>query len=187
MATSKKLFKGKKKWFTILASPEFKEQILGETSAYEAEQVAGRTVQVNLGYLVSEGRRQNALVTFKIKGVQGSNAVTQFVRYELAPMLVKRLVKAGRDKAEDSFTAQTKDGIMVKIKPFFVARTFVHNSVLTAIRMKTRQLLTEELKKMSYSEAIIGIASGDMQKALKAELKKISPMAVAEIRVFEMA
>ncbi|MDD4878814.1 MAG: hypothetical protein PHO02_07360 [Candidatus Nanoarchaeia archaeon] len=187
MATSKKLLKGKKKWFTVLASPEFREQIIGETSAYEPQQVAGRTVKVNLGYLANEMRRQSAMVTFKIKGVQDSNAVTSFKRYELAPMLVKRLVKKERDKAEDSFTAQTKDNVMVKIKPFYVSRGFAHNSVFTALRMKARQYLSEELKKTNLSEAIIAVCSGEMQKAVKAELRKVSPLAVAEIRVFEVA
>ena len=187
MVTSKKLLKGKKKWFTILSSPEFKEQIIGETSAYEGEQLIGRTISMNLGYLASESRRQNALVKFRIKTVQGLNASTVFVRYELAPMLVKRLVKKERDKAEDSFLAETKDNVKVRVKTFFVTRGFVHNSLLSAIRMRARQFIGEEMKKMSFAEAVLAVATTDLQKAMKSDLKKISPLAVGEIRVFEVA
>lgn len=186
MGASKKAMKGKKKWFSILASPEFSEQIMGETSAYEAEQVIGRTVSLNLGMLAPELRRQNAIVTFKIKGMQGQNAATMLVRYEISPMLIKRFVKRERDKAEDSFVAETKDGMKVKLKPFFVSRGFAHNSVFTAIRMKTRQLLSDEANKKTYSEFVIALVSGDLQKMLKAEIKKILPLAVTEIRVMEL-
>ncbi len=186
MVASKKLLKGKKKWFTILASPEFNEQAIGETSAYEPEQLAGRTVVVNAGRLAAELRRQNSFFTFKIKGVQGQNAVTQVVKYEIAPMLIKRLVKRERDKADDSFVANTKDNMKVKVKPFFVARGFVHNSLFTAVRMKARQVIGEEAGKRSYSEFIVMVASNELQKLLKAELKKISPLAVVEIRVMEL-
>ncbi|HII15952.1 MAG TPA: hypothetical protein HA362_06590 [Nanoarchaeota archaeon] len=186
MATSKKLIKGKKKWFVILSPPEFKEQIIGETSAYEPEQVIGRTVSMNLGYLVPEARRQNAIATFKVKSVQGLNASTQLVRYEVAPMLIKRLVKKERDKADDSFVAETKDGVKFKLKPFLVTRGFAHNSLLTALRMKARQILSDDLKKKTYSEAVVTLASGELQKLMKTELKKILPLAVAEIRVVEL-
>lgn len=185
MAT-KKAMKGKKKWFTILASPEFREQVIGETSAYEPEQIAGRRVVVNAGRLASELRRQNAFITFRIKGVQGQNAFTQVVRYELSPMLVKRLVKTERDKADDSFAVTTKDNMKVKVKPFLVARGFAHNSLLTAIRLKARQVIADEARKMSYSELVVMVAGSELQRLLKAELKKLAPLAVAEIRVMEL-
>ncbi|MBU2638602.1 MAG: hypothetical protein KJ955_06525 [Nanoarchaeota archaeon] len=183
---NKKTMKGKKKWFTILASPEFSEQVIGETSAYEIEQLIGRTVVVNAGRLAAELRRQNAVFTFRVKGVQGQNASTEVVKYEIAPMLVKRLVKRERDKADDSFVVTTKDNIKVRVKPFFVTRGFAHNSLLTAIRLKARQIIADEAGKRSYSEFIVAVASSDLQKFLKAELKKLSPLAVAEIRVMQL-
>lgn len=183
---SKKAMKGKKKWFTILASPEFSEQVIGETSAYEPEQLAGRTVVVNAGRLAAELRRQNAFFTFRVKGVQGQNAMTQVIKYEMAPMLIKRLVKRERDKADDSFVVTTKDNMKAKVKPFFVTRGFAHNSLLTAIRLKARQIIAEEAGKRAYSEFVVMVAANELQKLLKAELKKISPLAVVEIRVMEL-
>ena len=40
---------------------------------------------------------------------------------------------------------------------------------------------------MSFAEAVLAVATTDLQKAMKSDLKKISPLAVGEIRVFEVA
>ncbi|MBU2589390.1 MAG: hypothetical protein KKA65_00010 [Nanoarchaeota archaeon] len=180
-----KLRKQKKKWFNVLASPEFKEQAIGETMAFEPESLIGRTVKVNLSSISREIRRQGKSITFKIKEVKESNAYTEIVRYEIPPMHVKRLVRKERDKVDDSFLVETKDNVKVRLKPLLLTRDHTQNSVKTALRKAVNELLKKEAKEKTYSELIFALVSMSLQKTMKTSLKIVYPLSLAEIRVMQ--
>lgn len=177
--------KQKKKWFYVLASKEFKQQQIGETMAFEPENLVGRKVRVNLSNLAREMKRQNKVITFRITEVKEANALTEFYKYEIAPMQIKRLVRKERDKVDDSFIVETKDGTKVKIKPLLLTREHTQNSVKTALRQEVRKLLEKEAKSRIYPEFVLNLLSGSLQRAIKSGLKKVYPLALAEIRVMQ--
>ncbi len=180
-----KLKKQKKKWFNLLASPEFKEQPIGETMAFEAENAIGRTVCVNLSNLSREVRRQNKSITFRVTEVKENNAHTEIFRYEIPQMHIKRLVRKERDKVEDAFRIKTKEGIELMIKPLLLTRNHTQNSVKTALKKATREFLKKEAKGKSYSELVLSLLNNGLQKSLKSSLKTIYPLSLAEIRVIQ--
>lgn len=180
-----KLRKQKKKWFNVLASPEFKEQLIGETMAFEPENLSGRTVKVNLSLLVREIRRQGKSVTFRVKEVKDANAHTELIKYEIPSMHVKRLVRKERDKIEDSFVIETKDGMKLRVKPLLLTRSHTQNSVKTALRKAAKELLQKDAKEKTYSEFVFSLLSMSLQKSLKSDLKKVYPLSMAEIRVMQ--
>lgn len=174
----------KKKWFTIVAPQEFQNAIVGETPAYEAEQVLGRVVVANLYTLTKDMRRQSISIALKVLDIKGTDAHTEVTRYEMNPVHIKRLVRKGRSKIDDSFVAETKDKIKVRIKPLYLTKNIAQKGVITSIRMKSRELLGQELAKQSYSEFVGAVIMGNIMKTIKGDLKKIYPLSIAEIRMF---
>jgi len=180
-----KLRKQKKKWFNVLASPEFKEQIIGETMAFESENLIGRSVRVNLSLVSREVRRQGKFVTFRIKEVKDATAHTELIKYEIPSMHVKRLVRKERDKVDDSFLVETKDGIKLRVKPLILTRDHTQNSVKTSLRKAVNDLLKKEAKEKTYSEFVLALLSMSLQKTIKSSLKTVYPLSLAEIRVMQ--
>ena len=106
-------------------------------------------------------------------------------RVELANSFIRRVVRKGTDYCEDSFETETKDAI-VRIKPFLIARRRVSRTVLNALRQGAKKHLENYLKTRSSQEIFSEIISNKLQKQLALQLKKIYPLALCEIRVFEL-
>lgn len=183
MAEQVKRLRKKKKWFAILASKEFKEQRIGETMAFEPKQIVGRKVKINLGALIGDFKKQNKAVTFVVKEVQGQDAFTELVQFEIPVMHIKRFVRKEKDRVDDSFKVQTKDGANVQIKILLLTRAHTQRSVQTALRHSIRDFLSKDAKEKDYAELVYAVVSGNLQKAIKSQAKKVYPLTVAEIRM----
>lgn len=176
----------RKKWFEILAPRIFYEQPVGETIAAEPEMVVGRTSRLNLMILTKDIKKQNIDVTFKVKEVKGLKAYTEFFTYEMIPSSIKRLVRKGRERVDDSFLAVTKDGRTVRVKPLIICRNLVARSVTTDIKNATRKMTADILQQIDYDTFIKDIITGKFQRAIKMQMNKIYPIKTADIRVAQL-
>ena len=180
--TTRSSRKQKKSWFNIIVPKEFGNRIIGETSAFEPQQIIGRKVRVSLMNLLNDPKKQNIQITFKIKDVRESNAITEMNSYHLVLSFIKRLVRKGRNKIEDSFITETKDKVKIKIKPLMITRSKTQRSKLAAIKKLAKELIIERAKNQDLSIVMQEIISTKMQKELKGKLKKIYPIAVCEFK-----
>ena len=178
----KQLKKKKKIWYTILASKEFNNFIIGETTSSSPNSLVGRKIRVPLSELIKNPKKQNLNITFSITQVK-ENADTEIVNYELSSSFIKRIVKPGKDKIDDSFIFKTKDDITIKVKPLLITKSKTKKSILTLLRKKTRDVLKENFEKQTFSAIISSLISYKLQKTLKDQLKKIYPLRTCEIRV----
>ncbi len=185
MATKSHKPKGKKKWFAIQAPKMFREIILGETTAYEPESIIGRTLTVNLFRLTNDLKKQNKAVTFRIKSVNGSTAVTEISGFKILPMHIKRYVRKDKDRIDDSFKIITKDKTNIMIKPLLITRAHTQKSVQTALRLSLREFFANKGKSKTFEELIKGIISGSLQSEAKSFLKKVYPVNVTEIKIIQ--
>lgn len=181
------LIKKKKKWYTVVAPKEMNNVSIGETMAPDADALKGRVVEANMMTLTNDPKKQNIAAKFKVRDVKESIAETELISYYIVPAHVKRLTKRAREKAEDSFKCETKDGKTVVIKPLMLLRSKVQHGVLSALRNKAREELTKEAKARSFMELVSSVLDGDLQKGLKQTLRKVYPITAAEIRVVELA
>ncbi|MFH1332324.1 MAG: hypothetical protein ABIH63_03495 [archaeon] len=177
--------KKKKVWFNIISPKEFGEFTIAETLASEPNLLVGRYVKASLMDLTNDPKKQNVQITFKITSVKENAADTELVRYELMPSYIRRLMRKERDKVEDSFVVQSKDNVKVRIKPIIITKGKTQNSVLTAIRKKTQEVISEVLKEQNYYDFVSEAISTKTQKSLREQLKKIYPIAVLEFKVVE--
>jgi len=177
--------KGKKIWYEILSSKEFNEVPIGETSSYDSKNIVGRVVRANLGLLARDPRSQNIQIGFEVRDVTENKAHTQIKTYSLVNSYIKRVIKAGKSKADDSFIGESKDKVRLKIKPVILTRYKVQNKVLTEIRKMIRVEVLEYLKREDVNKFISDLIYKKIQKELKGKLSKIYPISVFEFRIVQ--
>lgn len=182
MAVKKSTRKQKKIWFNIVTPKELGNFTIGETTALDSQQLVGRNVRVNLMSMTNDPKKQNIQITFNIKSIRDKNAVTELTRYELQPGYVKRMVRKGRGKIEDSFITETKDKVKIRIKPILITRTKTQRSKQTLVRNIAREFIKEKLKTQNFSDLINDAISTKMQRELREKLTKIYPLALCEFK-----
>ena len=183
---AEKTKKGKKQWVEIVGSSDFKNQYLGESYVSDINQLLGKTVIVNVSRLLEDMKKQQATVTFKVNEIKGDQALAAPVTYEMLSAHTRRLVRTNKDKIEDSFVIESKDKIKLRIKPITLTRNKTKNSVLTKIRMKTREYFINFAAKSDFKTILVEVMRGDVQKSLRNDMKKIYPLSIFEIRKIEV-
>lgn len=175
--------KKKKIWVSIFAPQQFNNLEIGETLCEEPKQLIGRKINVNLMTLTNDPKKQNVRLNFKVKEVKGEKVEAEVVGYELNSSHVKRVVRRGSEKIDDSFLVETKDNIKYRIKPLLLTRYETKRSILSAIRAKMREIAVENFKKNDSVTMLNLIVSNTFQREAKDAIKKIYPIAICEIRM----
>lgn len=103
----------------------------------------------------------------------------------LAGSYVRRMLRKGSDYVEDSFNAETRD-FKVLIKTFMITRNKVSRAIRNELRKSSKEYLTGYLKNRSAKEIFTEITTNKIQKDISLRLKKIYPLAVCEVRWFEI-
>ncbi len=176
----------KKKWYKILASTTFNQVEIGELPLFEPEDALGRAVKVNLMILTHDPKKQDREVAFLINGRKDSFFTTTFKSFEITPASVKRLVKRGKSKIDDSFSCTTKDKKELTIKPVIVARSKINQSTRNDLRKECRSLIKENLAKLDYEQFLSLLITDKFQRDLLDVLKKIMPLSACKIRMMNL-
>ena len=175
----------KKKWDKIQASKEFRNVLLGESLVSDPNVLVGKNLEISLVFLTHDPKKQNFKVKFKIKEIKDEEACTDLMGYYILPAYIKRAVRPGKSKVEDSFKSKTKDNLEVVAKPFLITRNLVSNSIKTSLRKKCREYLSKYFSERDYGEVIINLLNDNLQRDLRKVLDKIYPITMCHIRVFE--
>lgn len=175
----------KKVWVDIYAPVEiFNENKIGETPVYKdnVENVIGRTVDLNLAFVLNNFKYQNYKVIFQINKISGLKAYTEVKEIMLYSSYIRRITRKGTSKIEDSFIVKTSDGYEVRIKPLVITRFKAHRSQKTEIRKTYRKYLEEKASSLKYYELIEKVINYDLQNEIRPTLNKIFPVSNVEIR-----
>lgn len=174
-----------KQWYTIRAPGVFNEAEIGETLADEPEKLEGRIAEATLQDVTGDFSKQHVKCNFKIRGVRGTDAVTTFDGHDLTSDYVRRLIRRGHSKIDDTVDTTTADGFTVRLKPMVVTERRVQASQGTAIR-KIAQDVIEKRSKQSYSGMVKELVQGDIAKEIYDECRLIMPLKRVEIRKSEL-
>jgi len=173
----------KKKWFEIIApSRIFNEIIIGETPAYEEDQVIGRTVDINLAFVTGNFKYQNMKVIFQIYKVVGLKAYADIKEVALYDAYVRRIVRLGTSRIDDSFVVKTKDGIEIRLKPLVITRFKAHRKQKSDIRKKLKEFLVKKAEELEFYDFIEKVINYEIQNEIKPVLNKIFPVGHVEVR-----
>lgn len=176
--------KKKKKWCQVLAPSVMNNIILGETLIYAPTQMLSRTLQSNLMNLTGDMKKQHINIKFKVIEVKGDTAITEPIVFEIVPTSVKRLVRRGRDRIDDSMLCITKDNRAVRIKPMLLTKTNSVTSKLKLLRKNMKAFLKPYVRRRDYMDLFVELIDHKLQNELRSYLKKIYPLKSCEIRYF---
>lgn len=174
-----KVKKGPKKGFFEVVSglTATKMQIY----AGEIEELDGRTVKLDLSRNL---RGKSVDLKLKISVVDGK-AEAKPVEMKIVSSHIRKVMRRGIDYVEDSFIVNCRDKKAV-IKPFLITRKKVSRAVRKALREMAKKYLQGYVKARTADELFSELLSGKIQKQMSLKLKKIYPLALCEIRIFEI-
>ncbi|MBN1543906.1 hypothetical protein JW898_00410 [Candidatus Woesearchaeota archaeon] len=173
----------KKRYFSILAPKIFQERELGNAMAYESASLKGRAIETNLMVLTGNVKKQDINITFKVEAVKGDTAFTFIDKYEVSPAAIKRKVRRGRDRLDESFQCVTRDNRIVRIKPLVITAVKTSRSVKSALRKETIQFMINCIRRVDYDTLILDILNEKLQRETANRLRKIFPIRFVDIRV----
>ncbi|MEK6886259.1 MAG: hypothetical protein AABW88_00320 [Nanoarchaeota archaeon] len=174
-----------KKWYKILSPQLLGAQQIGETIAVEDSQLIGRTINISLGAVINDMKKQSTNAIFEITKVNAGVAETQIKKLEIVPSSIRRMVRKGKERIDLSLVCATKDNVIIRIKPFVATRGKVGGSVLTKMTNLLDAVLRVEASKTNYENLIADIIHGKLQKTAKQRLNKLYPVKTSEIRSVE--
>ncbi|MFT4312118.1 MAG: hypothetical protein ACMXYF_02715 [Candidatus Woesearchaeota archaeon] len=176
----------KKKWYELIAPELFARQSIGFSLLADPKSLLGKSVKVNLMNLTKNIKKQHINVTFKVTDIIENKGQTTPVLYEIVPSSIKRLVRSGRDRIDDSFLVKTQDEQYVRIKPLLITRSHEPAALISEARRIAVTTLRESAKEITYEQLFKQIVEGTMQKQLKDAVQKKVFLRTAEIRVVSL-
>ncbi|MBW3013520.1 hypothetical protein KY325_04675 [Candidatus Woesearchaeota archaeon] len=172
----------RKKWYRIAAPRTFNNKIVGEAFAETPQSMLGRVVEVNLMQMTGNIKKQNLVLRMKVNDVKNEIAQTEVLEFYMQPASIKRLVRKGTTKIDESFCCHTNDKKLIRIKPLLLTRSKISSSISRDLRAKTRAWLTNAVSVLSYEQLINDLCSFRLQRDMKTVLDKIYPLKGCQVR-----
>ncbi len=148
---------------------------------HEASEFDGRVVKLDLTRIL---KGKSFELKLRINYVNNELEGTP-IRLELMKSYILRAMRRGIDYVEDSFDGECKDA-KIRIKPFLIARNKVSRAVRKALRETAKKNILSYVKSRTAKEIFTEIMTNKLQKELSLKLRKIYPLALCEIRIFEI-
>ena len=187
MATSAKVLQQvKKKWVQIYAPKSLHDSFLGETYIGDFNDAIGKEITVSLMTLTGEPQKQSIMLSFKMIGSRNNTIVTDVIGYKMVPSAVRKTMRRGKEKIEDSFKLVTQDNIKVLVKPLFVTKGRTNSSVLANLRRTARVQIAKVIVANKFESLIYDLVTQKFQRALSDILRKIYPLSTCEIKYFSI-
>lgn len=187
MDAEEKVKKKRKKMYSILAPSFLGQKLVGETLIEEPSFLKGKSVTINMLNLTGDIKKQQIELKFFVDDVKENKGHTKIVQYNISNSFVKRIIRRGRNRIDNSFVIKDSQGTFIRIKPLILTAGKASKPVRTALLKKARQELIETVKKTAFENIIREIIDYKLQKAIKEKLLKIFPVKQVEIRHISLA
>ncbi|MBI2140804.1 hypothetical protein HYU16_00100 [Candidatus Woesearchaeota archaeon] len=187
MAEAKQALKiVKKKWLPIRASKFFNNEFLGECYIPGPEQLLGRTISANLANLTGDIRQQSVTLKFLVTSLEGDAGIADVVSCEMAPSAIRRIVRRGSDRLDESFICEIENGQKVRIKPMIITKAATNSAVHRLLRNALVSSIAKYVRKHTFESLINEVITSKLQTTVKSELKKVYPLKAVEVRALEI-
>ncbi|RLF35073.1 MAG: hypothetical protein DRM99_05350, partial [Thermoplasmata archaeon] len=145
----------------------------------DPKELIGRVIKINLSNLA---RGKLGEVTCKIKEIKEEKILAEPSKIKLYPSYIKRFIRRGITKIDESFLIETSEKNKVRVKPTIITRKKVKGGVETALRKELKLFLTKLFAAQKTDEIFLDTIKGEIQKKLSKKLKRIYPLSFCEIR-----
>ena len=175
-----------KQWYRILAPEMFKEAEIGETPAREPEMLIGRVSEASLQDMTGDFTKAHIKLYFKINGIKGTDAMTEFIGHDMTSDYIRRLTRRRNSKIENVVDVRTKDGYTVRVKTVIISVGRISSSYQHALRERVSEVVSSRAERMSMAELVRAMVTGALSKDIAKECKRIKPVKRVEIRKSEI-
>lgn len=170
-----------KSWYKILAPSLFDRKPIADTLAGDPDKLIGRVTKVSLQDLTGDFRKSHIKLFFKIKEVKGTDAFTRFGGHVLTTDYIRRSVRRRKSRIDGVYDVSTKDGALIRVKPFATTDKRIQNSQKQAVRKSMKKTVVSEGKKKIFTVLIKEIIDGKLGKIIYQNCKSAYPVRRVEI------
>ena len=172
-----------KRWFTIRAPRNpWSFNIIGETIAEDEEQLIGRPYEIMQNELDGDFSKMHVKVQFRISGVVGADALTEYIGHELLKDHIRRQVRRDRGKIDDTVDVVTDDGFYIRVKPLMISRHSIKGSQKRQMRTLARDIILKGGATSTWVEMQKASLDGTLETQIKEAASKIQPVREVMIR-----
>ena len=104
----------------------------------------------------------------------------------MAPSAIRRIVRKGSDRLDESFICEAENGQKVRIKPMIITKAATNSAVHRLLRKALVSSLVKYVRKHTFESLINEVITSKLQTTVKSELKKVYPLKAVEVRVLEI-
>jgi small subunit ribosomal protein S3Ae len=170
-----------KNWYNIQAPPAFDNVTVADTLSDSPDNLINRVTGVSLQDLTNDFRKSHIVLYFKIHKIEENNAHTQLVGHTLTSDYLRRMIRRRRSKIEGVYDVTTRDGAIVRVKPFATTDKRIQNSQKRVVRESMKKTIYEQAKTSTMYEFIKNILDGKMGSEIYKNCKKLYPVKRIEI------
>ncbi|KYK32561.1 MAG: ribosomal protein S3AE [Thermoplasmatales archaeon SG8-52-3] len=175
-----------KNWYNIIAPPAFDSVTIADTMTDNPDNLINRVTGVSLQDLTNDFRKSHITLFFKINKVEEDKAHTQFTGHTLTSDYLRRMIRRRRSKIEGVFNVDTRDGALIKVKPFATTDKRIQNSQRKVVREAMKKTIADQAKDSTLSEFMKNILDGRMGSEIYKNCKKLYPVKRIEIHKTEV-
>ena len=170
-----------KSWYNVLAPASFDHVTIAETLADDPGKLIGRVTEVSLQDLTNDFRKSHIKLYFRIKSVEDNKAHTEYIGHTLTSDYLRRMIRRKRSKIDAVYDIKTRDGAIVRIKPFATTDRRIQNSQKRVIRETMKKTIIKQAKASTLSEFIKYILDGKIGVDIYKNCKTLYPIKRVEI------
>ena len=163
-------------WYNILAPPSFDNVTIADTLADKPANLINRVTEVSLQDLTNDFRKSHIKLFFKIVEIEETNAHTQFIGHTLTSDYLRRMIRRKRSKIDGVYDVTTRDGAIVRVKPFATTDKRIQNSQRRIVRETMKETIYNLAKTSTLSEFIKSVIDGKVGSDIYKNCKKLYPV-----------
>jgi small subunit ribosomal protein S3Ae len=170
-----------KNWYNVLAPPAFDNVTIAETLSDDPNKLIDRVSEVSLQDITNDFRKSHIKLFFKVNEYEDNNAKTQYIGHTLTSDYLRRMIRRKRSKIDAIYDVNTRDGAIIRIKPFATTDRRIQNSQKKIIRETMKNTISKQAKASTLSEFIKFIIDGKTGSDIYKSCKKLYPVKRVEI------
>ena len=175
-----------KNWYNIIAPPAFDGVTIADTMTDNPDNLINRVTGISLQDLTNDFRKSHIILNFKINKVEEDKAHTQFSGHTLTSDYLRRMIRRRRSKIEGVYDVNTRDGAVIRVKPFATTDKRIQNSQRKVVREAMKKTIADQAKDSTLSEFLKNILDGRMGSEIYKNCKKLYPVKRIEIHKTEV-
>jgi small subunit ribosomal protein S3Ae len=175
-----------KNWYTILAPSLFNNVPVAETLAETPESLIGRITEVSLQDITNDFRKSHIKLRFSIDKIEQNTAHTQLKGHLLTSDYLRRMIRRRKSRVDGVFDVETRDGALLRVKPFAIAEKRIQSSQKKLIRDVMNEVITKEGKAKTLNSFIKDCLDGKIGSEIYKHCKIYYPVKRIEVNKTEI-